>query len=194
VIPRATGCSAPLPLHPGAFWEVGTTTTRTGWPTACHPRFDAALVVGIVLPLGGDRGGGEKARGSPGRGEEDKYRGWKVLGGLGEAQRRREEEEDESVRGRNRDGVSGAGGEIGRGGRRRRLGMGTGRPRGRCPSVTFRRGGSLLLPPGDHCVPVDGDGSNGGDCSRRLIGVISWYHFEPTPLLDNVTSCNFCDW
>ena len=70
-------------------------------------------------------------------------------------------EEDESVGGRDRDGVPGAGGELGRGGRRRRLG--TGRLRGGCPSITFRRGGSLLPPPGDHCVPVDGDGSNGGD-------------------------------
>jgi len=31
-----------------------------------------------LLPSGGDRGGGEKAHGSPGRDEEDKYRGWKV--------------------------------------------------------------------------------------------------------------------
>jgi hypothetical protein len=114
-----------------------------------------------LLPSGGDRGGGEKAHGSPGRGEEDKYRGWKVQGGVDEAQRRREEEEGESVSGRKRDGVPGAGDELWRGGRTRRLG--TGRPHGGCPSVAFRRGGSLLLPPGDHCVPIDGDGSNGGD-------------------------------
>ncbi len=80
---------------------------------------------------------------------------------MDEAQRRREEEEDKCVGGRDRDGVSGAGGELGRDGRRRRLG--TGRPRGGCLSVTFRRGGSLLPPPGDHCLPADGDGSNGGD-------------------------------
>jgi hypothetical protein len=38
VIPGATWCFAPLPPHPGAFWEVGMTTTRTGWPVACHPQ------------------------------------------------------------------------------------------------------------------------------------------------------------
>ena len=108
-----------------------------------------------LLPSGGDRGGGEKAHGSPGRGEEDKYRGWKVRGGVDEAQCRREEKEGESIGGRDRDGVPGAGGELGHDGRRQRLG--TGRPRGGCPSVAFRRGGSLLPPPGDHCVPVDGD-------------------------------------
>ncbi len=56
---------------------------------AVHCGFDAALVVGIVVAVGGDRGGGEKARGSPGRGEEDKYRGWRVQGRVDEAQRRR---------------------------------------------------------------------------------------------------------
>ena len=35
-----------------------------------------------LLSSGGDRGGGEKAHGNPGRGEEDKYRGWKVQGGV----------------------------------------------------------------------------------------------------------------
>ena len=38
--------------------------------------------------------------------------------GVDEAQRRREEEEGESVGGRDRNGVPGAGGELGRGGRR----------------------------------------------------------------------------
>ena len=33
----------------------------------------------------------------------------------------------------------------------------------RCPPVAFRRGGSLLLPLVDCRVPVDGDGSDGGD-------------------------------
>ena len=136
----------------------GLSSSKNGSSVALTMRWSSAL----LLPLGGDRGGGEKARGSPGRGEEDKYRGWKVQGGVDEAQRRREEEEDESVGGgRDRDGVPGAGGELGRGGRRRRLG--TRRPHGGCPSVTFRRGGSLLPPPGNHCVPMDGDGSNGGD-------------------------------
>jgi hypothetical protein len=63
-----------------------------------------------LLLSGGDRGGGEKASGSPGRGEEDKYRGWKVQGGVDEAQRMREEEEGESVGGRDRNGVPRAGG------------------------------------------------------------------------------------
>jgi hypothetical protein len=95
-----------------------------------------------LLPLGGDRGGGEKARGSPGRGEEDKYRGWKVQGGVDEAQRRREEEEDESVGGRDRDGVPGAGGELGRGGRRRRLGAwGPGDCAADAPPSRFGEGG-----------------------------------------------------
>ena len=66
-------------------------TTWTGWPAACRPQttvpswFDTALVVGIVDAVGGRQGGGggEKARGSPGRGEEDKYQGWKVQGGGG---------------------------------------------------------------------------------------------------------------
>jgi len=77
-----------------------------------------------LLPSGGDRGGGEKAHGSPGRGEEDDYRGWKVQGGVDEAQHRREEEEGESIGGRDRDGVPGTGGELGCGGRRQRLGTG----------------------------------------------------------------------
>ena len=115
-----------------------------------------------LLPLGGDRRGGEKAHGSPGRGEKDKYRGLKVQGGVDEAQCRRDEEEDESVGGWVSDGVPGLGGKLRRGGQRQRLG--TGRPRGGCPSVAFWRGGSLLPPPGDHCVPHEGgDGSNGGD-------------------------------
>ena len=72
-----------------------------------------------MLPVGGDRGGGKKAHGSPGTGEEDKeYRGWKVQGGADEAQRRQEEEEGESVGGRDRDRVPETGGELGCGGRR----------------------------------------------------------------------------
>jgi hypothetical protein len=31
------------------------------------------------------------------------------------------------------------------------------------PSIVFRREGSLLPPPVDRCIPMDGDGSNGGD-------------------------------
>ena len=151
-------CAPPCGDDDNADWVAcGLTSSENGSIVASTLCWSSAS----LLPSGGDRGGGEKARGSPGRGEEDKYRGWKVQGGVDEAQRRREEEEDESVGGRDRDGVPGAGGELGRGGRRRRLG--TGRLRGGCPSITFRRGGSLLPLPGDHCVPVDGDGSNGGD-------------------------------
>jgi len=53
----------------------------------------------------------------------------------------------------------GAWGKLGRG--RRRRWPGTGRPHGGCPPVAFRRGGSLLLPPVERRVPVDGDGSDG---------------------------------
>ena len=30
-------------------------------------------------------------------------------------------------------------------------------------SIAFWRGGSLLPPPVDRCIPMDGDGSNNGD-------------------------------
>ena len=60
-----------------------------------------------------------------------------------------------------RDGVPGAGGELERGGRRRW--PRTGRPRGGCSPIAFRRGGSLLLPLVDCRVSGDGDGSDGGD-------------------------------
>jgi len=41
------------------------------------------------------------------------------------------------------------------------------------PPVAFRRGGSLLPPHVDRRGLMDGDGSSGGDKSRRVIGVIS---------------------
>jgi len=41
------------------------------------------------------------------------------------------------------------------------------------PPVAFRRGGSILPPPVNRRGPVDGDGKNGGDKSRRVIVVIS---------------------
>jgi hypothetical protein len=78
-----------------------------------------------------------------------------------EAHRGREEEEGGSGGGWAREGVPGAGDELGRGGRRRW--PGTGRLRGGCPPVAFRRGGSLLPPLVDCRLPVDGDGSDGGD-------------------------------
>jgi hypothetical protein len=150
------------PPPPGAFWEVGTTTTLTGWHAACHLRqrfhrgFDAALVVSIVDAVGGRQGGGEKASGSPGsRGEEDKYRGWKVQGGVDEAQRMREEEDGECVGGRDRKGVPRAGG----GGRARLAGKGDAwwGPDDRAadaPPSRFGEGGLSSRPQsGDHCVP-----------------------------------------
>ncbi len=59
-----------------------------------------------LSPLGGD-GGGREACGIPGRGEEDKYRGRKVQGGVDKAQHRREEEEGGSGGGWAQDGVTG---------------------------------------------------------------------------------------
>ena len=115
-----------------------------------------------LLPSGGDRGGGREARKIPGRGEEDEYRGGrKVQGGLDEAQCRQEEEEGGSGGIWARDGVPRAGGELGSGGRQRW--PGTGRLHSGCPPVVFRRGRSLLPPFVDCSVPVDGDGSDGGD-------------------------------
>ena len=62
-------------------------------------------------------GGGREARGIPGRGEEDKYRGRKVqCRVVDKAQCGRDEEEGGSGGGWARDGVPGAGGELGRGG------------------------------------------------------------------------------
>ena len=105
--------------------------------------------------------GGEEACGIPGGGEEDKDRGREVQGGVDEAQRGGEEEVGGSVGGRDPYGVPGAGGELGRGGRRQR--PGTGRPHGRYPTNHVSEGGSLFLPPVDRRGAVDGDGSNGGD-------------------------------
>jgi len=84
-----------------------------------------------------------------------------VQGELDEAQRGREEEEGGSSGVWARDGVPRAGGELGSGGRRRW--PGNGRLHGGCPPIAFRRGRSLLPPLVDCRVPVDGDGSNGGD-------------------------------
>ena len=63
----------------------------------------------LLLPSGGDGGGGNEAHGIPGRGEEDKYRGWKVQCRVDEAQCGWEEEEGESIGSRTRDMVPGAG-------------------------------------------------------------------------------------
>ena len=107
-------------------------------------------------------GGGREACKIPGRGEEDKYRGGrKVQGRLDEAQRGREEEEGGSHRVWARDGVPRVGGKLGSGGQRRW--PGNGRLHGGCPPVAFRRGRSLLPPLVDCRVPVDNNGSDGGD-------------------------------
>jgi len=79
----------------------GLSSSENGSIVASTLRWSSAS----LLPSGGDRGRGEKAHGSPGRGEEDKYRGWKVRGGVDEAQCRREEKEGKSIGGRDRDGV-----------------------------------------------------------------------------------------
>jgi hypothetical protein len=99
--------------------------TWTGWPAACCPpatglswRRRCAGRWRCCCLRGETGGGGREAHGIPGRGEEDDYRGRKVQGGVDEAQRGREEEEGGSGGGWARDGVPGAGGELGRGGRR----------------------------------------------------------------------------
>ena len=90
MIPGATGCSAPLP--PRGRRQRGLGGTR---PVVLrqwfHRGFDAALVVGIVVAVGGRQGRGREGSRSPGRGEEDEYQDRKVQGRLDETQRGREE-------------------------------------------------------------------------------------------------------
>ena len=152
-------CSAPLPPPP--LWVVETTKTWTGWPAACRPPAVGPLwrrrCTGCrrrCRHRGEAAGGGREARGIPGRGEENEYRGRKVQGGGG--------------------GGRGSARAGGRGGRqRRRLGrrsrgrgtssgvVGDGDGRGLddrtadAPPLCFR-GGSLLPPLVN--IPVDGDG------------------------------------
>jgi hypothetical protein len=99
-------CSAPLPPPP--LWVVETTKTWTGWPAACRPpavgpswRRRCAGCRRRCRRRGEAAGGGREARGIPGRGEENEYRGQKVQGGVevDEAQHGREEEEGGSVGG-----------------------------------------------------------------------------------------------
>ena len=126
-------CSAPLPPPP--LWVVETTKTWTGWPAACRPpavgpswRRRCAGCWRRCRRRGEAAGGGREARGIPGRGEENEYRGQKVQGG-------RKRRAAASAAG---PPVPGAGDELGRGGRRRW--PGTGRPRCGCPPVVFQRG------------------------------------------------------
>ena len=100
-------CAPPCGNNNKADWVAcGLISSENRFIVASTLRWSSAS----LLPSRGDRGGGKKAHGSPVRGEEDKYRGWKVQGGVDEAQHRREEEEGESVGGRDRDGVPGTGG------------------------------------------------------------------------------------
>ena len=66
-----------------------------------------------LLPSGGDGGGGRDARGIPGRGEEDEYRGRKVQGRLDEAQRGWEERRAVAVASGPEMGSQGRGGSSG---------------------------------------------------------------------------------
>jgi hypothetical protein len=101
---------------PPLFWVAGTTTTRTGWPASCCPPATGPSwhqrCIGrrrCCCRRGETGGGGNEAHGIPGRGEEDKYRGWKVQCRVDEVQCGWEEEEGESIGSRTRDMVPGAG-------------------------------------------------------------------------------------
>ncbi len=113
-------CSAPPPPIVGGVdddvdWVArGLLSSSDGSIVASTLRWSSTS----LSPSGGVGGGGREARGIPGRGEEDEYRGRKVQDGVDEAQRGREEEEGDSGDGWARDGVLGAGDELGRGGRR----------------------------------------------------------------------------
>ena len=62
------------------------------------------------------------------------------------------------------------------------------------PTSRFGEGGLSSRPQAIIVYPWMVMAQTVGTRSRREIGVIRWYHFEATPLLDSVTSCNFCDW
>jgi hypothetical protein len=111
--------------------------------------------------------------------------------GVDEAQRRREEEEGERAAGtvtgsRGRGASSGAAGEGDAWGPDNRTAD--------APLSRFREGGLSSCPQAIIVYPWTAMARTVGIRSRRVKGVISWYHFEATPLLDSETSCNFCDW
>ena len=159
-------CSAPSPPRPGRW---GWRRRGLGGPRRDVLRrwvpcgFDAVLVGGVVVAVGG-RGRGGAVRRLVGflagvrrtKIEAGRYKaGWMRL----------------SAGGRKR-GVAAlvAGTRRGpRGGGRARAWRATATAgdrttaRGRYPPVAFRTGGYLLPPPVDRHKPVDGDGSNGGD-------------------------------
>ena len=108
------------------------------------PGVKAVLVIGVIVAVGEE---GVTARRlaellvgvrstmiKAGRDRE----GWTRL------QRGQEEEESGSVGGQDRDGVPGAGSELGRGGQWRR--PGTGQPLGGCHPVAFQRGQGVSSP------------------------------------------------
>ena len=194
MIPGATGCSAPLPPPPvlgggdddNADWVArGLSSSDNGSIVASTLRWSSAS----LLPSGGDRGGVRRLAEAL-AGEEDKYRGWKVQGGLDEAQRRREEEEGESVGGRDRDGVPGASsGAAGDG-----EAWGPDDRASDAPPSRFGEGGLSSRPQTIIAYPwtaMARVGIRNRRVKELLVGII---YFEATPLLDSVTSCNFSDW
>jgi hypothetical protein len=155
-------CSAPLPPPRCRRW--GRQQRGLGGPRPVvlrrrvHCGVDAAPVVGVVVAVGGRRRGwaGRLAEFLVGVRrtsiEAGRYKaGWTRLSAGGRKRR-----VAASVAG---PPVPGAGGELGRGGRRQW--PGTGQPRCGCPPVAFRKGGSLLPPLVDRHVPVDGNGLDG---------------------------------
>ena len=55
------------------------------------------------------------------------------------------------------------------------------------PPSRFREGGLSSRPQVINAYPWTAMARTVGIRSRRVIGVISWYHFEATPLLDSET-------
>ena len=172
-------CSAPFPPPP-LPWAAETTMTRTGWPAACHTPVTVSSWLQHCAGCwrccrrGEERegGGSDEACGIAGGGEEDVDRGREVHGGVDKDQCRREEEEGNSIGGRDLDGVSGVGGELGRGGQWQR--SGTGRPHGRCPLPSrFGWGGLSSCPPLIVADPWTAMAQTVRIKSRRVIGVIS---------------------
>ena len=132
-----------------------------------HCGVNAAPVAGIVVAVGGGRGGGGRLteflagvrRTSI---ETKRYKaGWTRLSAGGRKRRAAASAAGPPV--------PGAGGKLGRGRRHATGGIrrpvaqwpGTGRRGGGCPPVAFLRGGSLLPPLVNRHVPIDGGGLDG---------------------------------